>query len=98
MIKIVSFDVGGTLIDHSYFNYVWDQVIPRRYAEREGLSFQTAKAYVMNEYEQLSINDIRWYRPEYWFQRFHLPGDPVEIFKEHTDKIRFYPEVPAVRR
>ena len=92
----MSFDVGGTLIDYYYLDYVWDQIIPGLYAKNKGLSFQEAKDYVLKEYEQISLNDIRWYLPEYWFKRFNLHEDPLEIFKLHADNIRFYPEVPSI--
>ena len=92
----MSFDVGGTLIDYYYLDYVWDQVIPGLYAKNKGLSFQEAKDYVLKEYGQISLNDIRWYLPEYWFKRFNLHEDPLEILQLHADKIRYYPEVPSV--
>ncbi|UCD95988.1 MAG: HAD family hydrolase, partial [Candidatus Bathyarchaeota archaeon] len=40
--------------------------------------------------------DIRWYLPEYWLERFNLDEDPMELFKSHVDKLRFYPEVRSV--
>lgn len=96
LLRVLSFDVGETLIDHYYFDFVWDNVIPRLYANNKGLSFQEAKDYVLKEYDRIDSNDIRWYLPEYWFERFNLHKDPLEIFRLHADKIRFYPEVSSV--
>ncbi len=81
MSLIISFEVGGTLIDYSYFNHVWERVIPQLYSKDTSLPFKIAKEDVLKEYDRIGTNDIRWYLPEYWFQRFNLDGDPSEVFK-----------------
>ena len=96
MLKVVSFDVGGTLVDYYYLEYVWNEVIPQLYAKKEGINPRVAKGYVLREYDLIGVNDIRWYLPEYWFKRFNLIEDPMEVFRAHIDKIRFYPEVYSV--
>ncbi|MDI6846634.1 MAG: HAD hydrolase-like protein, partial [Candidatus Bathyarchaeia archaeon] len=96
MLKVVSLDVGGTLIDFYYADYVWNVAIPQLYARKKDISFEEAKDYVLREYDRIGSNDIRWYLPEYWFKHFNLDEDPIEVFKSHIDKVRFYPEVPSV--
>jgi len=98
VLKVVSLDVGGTLIDFYYADYVWNEAIPRLYAEKRGISFEAAKDYVLREYDRVGSNDIRWYIPGYWFKHFNLDENPTEVFRSHTDKVRFYPEVPLVLR
>lgn len=95
-VKIISFDVGGTLVDYSYFDFVWNEIIPQLYSEKYGLAIREAKDYVLKEYDVIGTSDIRWYVPEYWFERFKLEEDPIEVFRSHKDKIRVYPEVPSV--
>lgn len=53
--------------------------------------------YVL-KYDRIGRNDIRWYLPERWFKHFNLDEDPIEVFRSHVDKVRFYPEVPSVLR
>ena len=96
MLKVVSFDVSGTLIDFYYAEYVWNEAIPQLYAGEKGISFEEAKDYVLREYDRVGSNDIRWYLPEYWFKHFNLDENPIEIFGSHVDKVRFYPEVSSV--
>jgi putative hydrolase of the HAD superfamily len=99
MPQVVSFDIAGTLIDFYYFNYVWEDAIPRLYARKWGVPFDEAKEYVVEAYRRIGRNDIRWYVPEYWFDRFKLDEDPLEIFSLHTNKLRIYPEVvPVLQR
>ena len=96
MLKVVSLDIAGTLIDYYYFDYVWEEIIPQLYAKKRSLSLDVAKDYVLREYDQIGRNDIRWYLPKYWFQRFNLDEDPLEVFRLHTDKIRVYSDTPSI--
>ena len=98
MLKVVSFDVVGTLVDFGYEDYVWKEVIPQFYARKRGVNFEEAKDYVLKEYDRIGRNDIRWYLPEHWFKHFNLDEDPIEVFRSHVEKVRFYPEVPSVLR
>ena len=98
MLKVVSFDVVGTLVNSYYEDYVWMEAIPQLYARKRGISLKEAKTYVLKEYDCVSKNDIRWYLPEYWFKYLNLDEDPIEVFRSHIDKVRFYPEVPSVLR
>ena len=96
MLKVISFDVSGTLIDLNYVEHVWNEAIPQLYARKKGINYKEAKDYVLREYDRIGSNDIRWYLPEYWFRHFNLDENPIEVFRAHTDKVRFYPEVPSV--
>ena len=96
MVKVVSFDVDSTLIDASYANYVWTVAIPQLYAKKRGISFEEASDYVLREYGLIGSNDIRWYLPDYWFNLFNLDENPLEVFRFHLDKVKFYPEVPTI--
>lgn len=93
MPDIISLDLAGTLIDFYYFDYVWNEAIPQLYSQQQGWNIQKAKQWVLQEYTQIGTNDLRWYLPEYWFDRFKLHEDPDQIFQTHTDKIRIYPDV-----
>jgi len=96
MLRVVSFDVVGTLVNFYYEDYVWKKVIPQLYARKMGFTFQEAKECVLSEYDHVGKNDIRWYLPEYWFEHFNLDENPIEVFRSYSDKVRFYPDVPSV--
>jgi len=96
MLKVVSFDVVGTLVDSYYEDYVWKEAIPQLYARKRGINIEEAKTYILKEYKRISNTDIRWYLPEYWFRHFNLDEDPTEVFRSHVDKVKFYQEVASV--
>jgi len=95
-VKVVSLDVVGTLVDFYYEDYVWKKAIPQLYARKKGISWVQAKQYILREYDHMGNKDIRWFLPEYWFRHLNLDEDPIAVFRSHTDKVKFYPEVPSV--
>jgi hypothetical protein len=53
VLKIVSFDVSGTLIDFNYVEHVWNEAIPQLYARKKGISYEESKDYVLSEYDRI---------------------------------------------
>ncbi|MFX0125374.1 MAG: HAD family hydrolase [Candidatus Hodarchaeota archaeon] len=96
MLKVVSFDVVGTLLDSSFEDQIWDTLIPQIYARKRGISFKAAKEFIQREYDKVGNKDIRWYLPSFWFKHFNLDEDPIGIFRSHKNKVKFYPETQSV--
>ncbi|OYT53708.1 MAG: haloacid dehalogenase, partial [Candidatus Hecatellales archaeon ex4484_218] len=93
MVKIVSFDLEGTLVTQDFSEFVWLEGIPKLYAKKERLNFQHAKKIVLEEYEKVGENRIEWYDIKYWLNHFGLKNNYMEVFREYVDKISYYPEV-----
>lgn len=95
-LKLISFDVGGTLIDHNFTELIWNTGIPRLYAEKTGIDLEAAREHIASEYEAVGREDLRWYTLQYWFDLFDLDSSPRDIFELFRSEIRIYPEVPSV--
>ncbi|MHC1623388.1 MAG: HAD family hydrolase [Candidatus Methanospirareceae archaeon] len=95
-IKVVSFDVDGTLVSQGFADCVWLQGIPQAYAEKEGLSFEQAFEFVKSEYDKIGDNRIEWYNIDYWLQKFGLDIQYETLFKKYEDEIKVYEEVESV--
>jgi len=95
-LKLISLDVGGTLVDHSFMDLVWNTGIPTLYAEKRGITLREAREQVTEEYNKVGENDIRWYILQYWFDYFGLKGSPTELLESYRHEVRVYPEVPSV--
>jgi HAD superfamily hydrolase (TIGR01549 family) len=93
MPKIISFDMDGTLVDAEFTDWVWGHGIPTLYAERAGLSFEEAKAFVTKEYLKVGEGAIEWYDIKYWFRFFQLEESWKRVMERYTDKIKVYPDV-----
>jgi FMN phosphatase YigB (HAD superfamily) len=96
MIKFISFDMDGTLIDPEYTDWVWGHGIPALYAEKKGLPLEAARTFVEGEYRKVGEGAIEWYDIKYWFNFFQLDGHWKNLMKRYVDKIRVYPDVNRI--
>lgn len=90
-VSVVSFDLEGTLVDMSFSDRVWNEGLPRLYAQKTGLGFSEAKKFVLEEYTLVGENSVEWYNIEYWFKRFGL-SNPKRLLKVYKGFIRLFPE------
>ncbi len=93
MPKIISFDMDGTLVDPEFTDWVWCRGIPTLYAEKTGLSFEEAKAFVEREYRKVGEGAIEWYDIKYWFDFFQLDKSWKVLMEHYIDKINVYQDV-----
>jgi HAD superfamily hydrolase (TIGR01549 family) len=94
-IKVVSFDVEGTLVTPDFSYAVWFEAIPRRYAENNGINLEQARKTVEEEYRQVGDLRLEWYDVRYWFDKLGL-GTPAPVMKSCESHVCYYPEVKEV--
>jgi len=94
-IKVVSFDVEGTLTTHRFSDLIWEEAIPRLYSDKVGSSLEEAKSHVMREYEKFGEGRIEWYDIKYWFNHFGLAGYE-KLLAHYKREISYYPDVEPV--
>ena len=96
MVKIISFDMDGTLISPEFTDWVWSHGIPTLYAEKSGIPFEVSKAFVEGEYRKVGEGAIEWYDIKYWFRFFQLGTHWQNLMERYVDKIIVYPDVDHV--
>lgn len=94
-IKVVSFDVEGTLVTTDFSYAIWFEAIPGLYAQKKGVDIAQAKEIVMLEYEKIGDLSLEWYDVRQWLDRFDL-GVPEPMMEGCQGKVRYYPEVHDV--
>lgn len=94
--RVISFDMDGTLVQQDYVNHVWLESIPRLYARRRGISLAEAKRLVEAEYHKVGEDNLLWYNIQYWIDAFGLRCHWRDLLSRHTHLLRLYPEVPEV--
>ena len=95
-IKVISFDLDGTLIDYRFVNSVWFEGIPQLYSVEKRVSFDDAKRAVKREYDKVGKERLEWYDLHYWIGRFGLNVAAQELLRCFEHRIGTYPEVPRM--
>jgi HAD superfamily hydrolase (TIGR01549 family) len=96
MIRVISLDMDGTLVNSRFVDKVWMEGMPMLYAEKTGLDFPVAKSYVVVEYMKIGSDKLEWYDLLYWIERFGLKVGKDELLQMYEDDIETYPEVQEV--
>lgn len=98
-IRVVSFDMEGTLIDHNFSDLFWEIDIPTLYGRKHGLDLETARERVISEYAQIGDERPEWYDADYWFTKLGLEGDVQELLDRRREDCRVYTEAyPVLER
>jgi putative hydrolase of the HAD superfamily len=93
---MISLDMDGTLVESQFINLIWDEGVPRLYAQKHGLSLEAAKELVQREFDSVGEGRVEWYDLKYWFRRFNFDHSWRELLYQFKDTIKAYPEVPDV--
>jgi len=81
VLRVISFDLDGTLIKKGYDDIFWNELVPELYAESKKISFENAQKFILDAYDSIGPSDPRWYIPEYWFEKFGLTANIREVLK-----------------
>lgn len=95
-IKVISFDLDGTLFDNKFVDSVWLEEIPRLYSVKNRISVDDAKRIVKSEYDSVGNDRLEWYDIRYWTGKFGFNVKAAELLRSLEHKIETYPEVPTV--
>ncbi|MDD3566209.1 MAG: HAD family hydrolase, partial [Methanothrix sp.] len=96
MIKIVSFDMDGTLVTSRYVERVWLEGVPALYAERHGIGLEEAQKIVYDEYMSVGTRDLRWYDLSHWLGSFDLDIPHADLLNMYREDVELYPETEEV--
>lgn len=81
-------DMDGTILDLAFDNYIWKDLVPRRYAAANGLSFDSARERLFEKYAAVQ-GDLEWYCLDHWNERLGI--DVVKIHHDVTHRIGYLP-------
>lgn len=70
-IDSVFLDMDGTLLDLNFDNHFWHDFVPQRYAERNGLTHDEAKTFLLPKFRAME-GRLEWYCLDYWSEQLDL--------------------------
>ncbi len=91
--------MDGTLLDLHFDNYFWLEHVPRRYAQRRGLTVGAAKEELTARYAEVQ-GSLQWYCLDHWSRELELDivalkHEIVHLIAVHTHVSEF---LDALRR
>lgn len=90
-IDTVLVDMDGTLLDLAFDNFFWRELVPARFADRNGLSATEARRHVTTRFDA-AAGTLAWYCVDHWTRE--LGFDIAELKRGHRHLIRFLPGAP----
>lgn len=81
-INTIFLDMDGTLLDLHYDNHFWQEYVPQRYAENNGLSFNEAKNLLFNHYASAE-GSLDWYCVDYWSKQLDMDIAALKAEVQH---------------
>ncbi len=70
-IDTILLDMDGTLLDLNFDNHFWLEFVPRRYAQKNGLTIEQAKLQLVPQFKEME-GKIEWYCLDYWSKTLKL--------------------------
>lgn len=87
-IDTVLLDMDGTLLDQRFDSYFWQELVPERYAEKNGLTLEQAHA-VLGPMFARKQGTLDWYCTDFWTRELAL--DIAAMKREVREHVRFLP-------
>ena len=93
MITHVSFDMDGTLVSDSQDDFLWNEEIPRLYAQKHDIPIDDARQKVFAAYYSAKYIERtpKWTSLSYWLERFGLSRDRIAL--DIWESVTVYPDV-----
>jgi putative hydrolase of the HAD superfamily len=81
-------DMDGTLLDLAFDNYMWKELVPRRYAAEHNMPYAAARDLLMTKYAAVQ-GDLDWYCLDHWCDRLKI--DVMQLHHDVSHRIGYLP-------
>ncbi len=81
-------DMDGTLLDLAFDNYVWKQLVPKRWAEMHDMTEDDARAYLFGRFGSVQ-GDLKWYCLDHWSEELGI--NMIDLHRDVDHRIDYLP-------
>ena len=81
-------DMDGTLLDLAFDNYIWKELVPRRYAVENNMTYEEARELLTARYAAVQ-GGLEWYCLDHWCDRLGM--DIVQLHHDMSHRIGYLP-------
>ncbi|RKG34097.1 HAD-IA family hydrolase [Acinetobacter tianfuensis] len=78
----IIFDMDGTLLDLAYDDFIWNELLPIRYAEHHNCSLEQSTQTLFNFYQQHN-HTLKWYSSRFWTSQVGVDVLQMQIEQKH---------------
>lgn len=86
--KTLMLDMDGTLLDLAFDNYVWQELVPRRFAAANDMPFAEARDLLFGKFKA-EQGKLEWYSLHHWAE--HLQLDVLQLHHDVSHRIGYLP-------
>lgn len=86
--RTLMLDMDGTVLDLAFDNYVWKDLMPRRYAAANGMTLAAAREHLFEQYRSVQ-GGLDWYCLDHWAERLGI--DVVQLHHDVNHRIGYLP-------
>lgn len=81
----IIFDMDGTLLDLAYDDFIWNHLLPIRYAETHQCTIEQSKNTLYDFYQEHN-HTLNWYSSRFWTAKVGVDVLAMQI--EYKDKVK----------
>lgn len=78
----IIFDMDGTLLDLAYDNFIWNELLPERYAQTHSCTIEKSRETLFSFY-QIHNHTLNWYSSRFWSEKIGIDMLAMQLEFQH---------------